>query len=54
MRRDTEDEIQTFATAFNRMAGRLEEQTSALRSANTQLEPAAPSSKRYCRASPPG
>ena len=34
----TEDEIQTLATAFNRMAGRLEEQTGALRSANTQLE----------------
>jgi two-component system nitrogen regulation sensor histidine kinase NtrY len=35
---ETEDEIQTLATAFNRMAGRLEEQTGALRSANTQLE----------------
>ena len=34
----TEDEIQTLATAFNRMTGRLEEQTSALRSANTQLD----------------
>ena len=34
----TEDEVQTLATAFNRMAGRLEEQTSELRSANTQLE----------------
>jgi two-component system nitrogen regulation sensor histidine kinase NtrY len=35
---DTEDEIQTLATAFNRMAGRLDEQTGALRSANTQLD----------------
>jgi len=34
----TEDEIQTLATAFNRMAGRLDEQTGALRSANTQLD----------------
>jgi two-component system nitrogen regulation sensor histidine kinase NtrY len=34
----TEDEVQTLATAFNRMAGRLEEQTSELRTANTQLE----------------
>jgi two-component system nitrogen regulation sensor histidine kinase NtrY len=34
----TEDEIQTLASAFNRMTGRLEEQTGALRSANTQLE----------------
>ena len=34
----TEDEIQTLATAFNRMTGRLEEQTNALRSANTQLD----------------
>lgn len=34
----SEDEIQTLATAFNRMAGRLEEQTGALRSANMQLE----------------
>ncbi|MCH8615388.1 ATP-binding protein [Sphingomonas sp. SM33] len=34
----TEDEIQTLASAFNRMSGRLEEQTGALRSANTQLE----------------
>ncbi|MEO7749121.1 MAG: ATP-binding protein [Sphingomicrobium sp.] len=33
-----EDEVQTLATAFNRMTGRLEEQTNALRSANTQLE----------------
>jgi two-component system, NtrC family, nitrogen regulation sensor histidine kinase NtrY len=35
---ETEDEIQTLATAFNRMAGRLEEQTGALKSANTQLD----------------
>jgi two-component system nitrogen regulation sensor histidine kinase NtrY len=35
---DTEDEIQTLATAFNRMTGRLEEQTGALRAANTQLD----------------
>ncbi len=35
---DTEDEIQTLATAFNRMAGRIDEQTGALRSANTQLD----------------
>ncbi|QIK77588.1 HAMP domain-containing protein [Sphingomonas piscis] len=34
----TEDEIETLATAFNRMTGRIEEQTSALRSANTQLD----------------
>jgi two-component system nitrogen regulation sensor histidine kinase NtrY len=34
----TEDEVQTLSTAFNRMAGRLEEQTSELRSANTQLD----------------
>jgi two-component system, NtrC family, nitrogen regulation sensor histidine kinase NtrY len=34
----TEDEIQTLASAFNRMAGRLEEQTTALVSANTQLD----------------
>ncbi|MFL6830536.1 MAG: ATP-binding protein [Sphingomicrobium sp.] len=33
-----EDEVQTLSTAFNRMAGRLEEQTSELRTANTQLE----------------
>ena len=37
-RAKSEDEVQTLATAFNRMAGRLEEQTSELRSANTQLE----------------
>jgi two-component system nitrogen regulation sensor histidine kinase NtrY len=34
----TEDEIQTLASAFNRMAGRLEEQTTDLLAANTQLE----------------
>ena len=34
----TEDEIQTLSAAFNRMTGRLEEQTGALRSANAQLE----------------
>ena len=34
----TEDEVQTLATAFNRMAGRLDEQTGALRLANTQLD----------------
>jgi two-component system nitrogen regulation sensor histidine kinase NtrY len=34
----TEDEVQTLATAFNRMTGRLEEQTNALRTANTQLD----------------
>jgi len=30
--------VQTLATAFNRMTGRLEEQTNALRTANTQLD----------------
>jgi two-component system nitrogen regulation sensor histidine kinase NtrY len=30
--------VQTLATAFNRMTGRLEEQTNALRAANTQLD----------------
>jgi len=35
---NNEDEIQTLASAFNRMTGRLEEQTGALRSANTQLD----------------
>jgi two-component system nitrogen regulation sensor histidine kinase NtrY len=35
---DTQDEIHTLATAFNRMTGRLEEQTGALKAANTQLE----------------
>src|SRR5206468_1360366 len=34
----TEDEVQTLATAFNRMTDRLEEQTNALRTANTQLD----------------
>ena len=34
----SEDEVQTLAMAFNRMAGRLEEQTGALKSANAQLE----------------
>jgi two-component system nitrogen regulation sensor histidine kinase NtrY len=34
----TEDEVQTLATAFNRMAGRLDEQTGALRAANSQLD----------------
>jgi two-component system nitrogen regulation sensor histidine kinase NtrY len=34
----TEDEVQTLAAAFNRMTGRLEEQTTALRTANTQLD----------------
>ena len=34
----TEDEVQTLATAFNRMSGRLEEQTGALRAANAQVE----------------
>jgi two-component system, NtrC family, nitrogen regulation sensor histidine kinase NtrY len=35
---DSEDEIHTLASAFNRMTGRLEEQTGALMSANAQLE----------------
>jgi two-component system nitrogen regulation sensor histidine kinase NtrY len=35
---NTEDEVQTLATAFNQMTERLEEQTNELRSANTQLE----------------
>jgi two-component system nitrogen regulation sensor histidine kinase NtrY len=34
----THDEIQTLATAFNRMTGTLEEQTGALKAANTQIE----------------
>jgi two-component system nitrogen regulation sensor histidine kinase NtrY len=34
----SEDEVQTLTSAFNRMAGRLEEQTSALKAANTQLD----------------
>jgi len=33
-----DDEIETLASAFNRMAGRLDEQTGALRSANAQLD----------------
>ena len=36
--RNTDDEVQTLATAFNQMTGRLEEQTNELRTANTQLE----------------
>ncbi len=32
------DEIQTLSAAFNRMTGRLDEQTGALRAANAQLE----------------
>ena len=35
---NTEDEVQTLATAFNQMTERLEEQTTELRTANTQLE----------------
>ncbi|HEX6409623.1 MAG TPA: ATP-binding protein [Sphingomicrobium sp.] len=35
---NTLDEIQTLASAFNRMSGRLEEQTGALMSANAQLD----------------
>jgi two-component system, NtrC family, nitrogen regulation sensor histidine kinase NtrY len=35
---NSEDEVQTLSAAFNRMTGRLEEQTNELRSANTQLE----------------
>ena len=35
---NTLDEIQTLASAFNRMSGRLEEQTGALISANAQLD----------------
>ena len=34
----SEDEVQTLTSAFNRMTGRLEEQTSALKAANTQLD----------------
>ena len=34
----TEDEVQTLATAFNQMTERLEEQTTELRTANTQLD----------------
>ena len=36
--RNTDDEVQTLATAFNQMTGRLEEQTNELRTANSQLE----------------
>jgi two-component system nitrogen regulation sensor histidine kinase NtrY len=35
---ETEDEIETLSHAFNRMTARIEEQTGALRTANTQLE----------------
>ena len=35
---NTEDEVQTLATAFNQMTERLEEQTNELRTANTQLD----------------
>lgn len=35
---NTEDEVQTLSAAFNRMTGRLEEQTTELRTANTQLD----------------
>src|SRR5690349_14455850 len=35
---NAEDEVQTLATAFNQMTDRLEEQTTELRTANTQLE----------------
>ena len=34
----SEDEVQMLALAFNRMTGRLEEQTGALRAVNTQLD----------------
>jgi len=34
----SEDEVQTLAAAFNRMTGRLEEQPTALRTANIQLD----------------
>jgi two-component system nitrogen regulation sensor histidine kinase NtrY len=34
----TEDEVETLATAFNQMTERLEEQTTELRTANTQLD----------------
>jgi two-component system nitrogen regulation sensor histidine kinase NtrY len=34
----SEDEVQTLSAAFNRMTGRLEEQTTELRTANTQLD----------------
>ncbi len=35
---DSEDEVQLLAAAFNQMAERLDEQTTALRTANTQLD----------------
>ncbi|HSR00900.1 MAG TPA: ATP-binding protein [Sphingomicrobium sp.] len=35
---NTEDEVQTLATAFNQMTERLEEQTTELKTANSQLE----------------
>ena len=35
---NSQDEVQTLATAFNQMTERLEEQTNELRGANTQLE----------------
>jgi len=35
---NTEDEVQTLATAFNQMTDRLQEQTTELRTANTQIE----------------
>jgi two-component system nitrogen regulation sensor histidine kinase NtrY len=35
---NTEDEVQTLATAFNQMTERLAEQTTELRTANSQLE----------------
>src|SRR3990170_7901783 len=35
---NTDDEIQTLSAAFNRMTGRLDEQTGALKAANAQLE----------------
>jgi two-component system nitrogen regulation sensor histidine kinase NtrY len=34
----SDDEVQTLATAFNQMTDRLEEQTTELRTANTQIE----------------
>jgi two-component system nitrogen regulation sensor histidine kinase NtrY len=35
---NSDDEVQTLATAFNQMTERLDEQTTELRTANTQLE----------------
>jgi two-component system nitrogen regulation sensor histidine kinase NtrY len=35
---NSDDEVQTLATAFNRMTERLDEQTTELRTANTQIE----------------